>query len=324
MASALARGHEVTVFNRGQSGPTPAGARAITGDRESAADLARLALAGPWDAVLDPSAQVPRTVLESARVLSEAERYVLVSSVSAYVGWPVEPLDEGSGVLPCPPDAGEDFGETDPRGWPTQYGFLKAGCERAAISVFGPRATVLRPGVILGPSEYVGRLPWWVRRIAAGGRVLAPGSPDQQIQPIDVRDVANFAVRAADSGIGGVFNVAAAPTAATFGSFLAACRAVTSSDAELIWVDDDVLIEHGVRQWTELPLWRTYPGTWRVSADKAVAAGLVCRPLEETVADTWRWLAEGGAAIAHERASELGIGPAKEAAILDAWDRTRR
>lgn len=318
--AAVEAGHEITVFNRGRSGPDAAGVSAVRGDRESTEDLRRLADHGPWDAVIDPSGQVPAVVLDSARTLvGQAERYLFISSVSAYVGWPVEPLSEVSAVLDCPSDAGADFGVDDPRGYPTQYGFLKAGCERAVSEVFGDRALVLRPGVILGPYEYIGRLPWWLRRIQRGGEVLAPGNPGRTIQPVDVRDAAEFALSSVAAGLNGVFNVAAPLNGATFGTLLDACRVATGSDAKLVWVSDDVLIREGTRQWTELPLWRTYPGTWHVSATKAADAGLRCRPLDRTVADTWNWLTSGGESVEHERAGELGITADKEAAILRAW-----
>ena len=323
VAEALLAGHDVTVFNRGKtSGPDPEGVTAIHGDRNKDVDLATLATAGPFDAVIDTSGQVPRSVLASARALEAAGRYVFISSVSAYAGWPMQPLTEDSPVLQCPSDAGEDAGYNGPEGYPTTYGFCKAGCENAVREVFDVRATILRPGVILGPWEYVGRGRWWLRRIAAGGRVLAPGRPDQPIQPIDVRDATAFALHTVTAGIGGAFNLTAPGDAATFGSFLAACKKATGSSAELVWVADRVLTEHQVKQWTELPLWRTTPGAWRVSADKASAAGLRCRPLEQTVADTWSWLESGAAAIEHERAGELGIDPAKEAAILAANPRS--
>jgi 2'-hydroxyisoflavone reductase len=318
--AAAESGHEVTVFNRGRSGSDPAGVASIRGDRESAEDVARLAKSGPWDAVIDPSGQVPRVVLENARVLADqVSRYLFVSSVSAYTDWPIEPLSEGSAVLDCPPDADAAFGADDPRGYPTQYGFLKAGCERAVTEVFGGRALVLRPGVILGPYEYVGRLPWWLRRIQRGGQVVAPGDPARTIQPIDVRDVAQFALDTITAELEGIFNVAAPLSGRTFRALLEACRTVTGSNAELIWVKDEILLNQGVRQWTELPLWRTYPGTWQVSAAKATVYGLSCRPLEQTVADTWRWLSSGGASIGHERAAELGITPEKESTVLRAW-----
>jgi 2'-hydroxyisoflavone reductase len=319
--TALESGHEVTVFNRGRSGSDPVGVASLRGDRESEEDLDRLAESGPWDAAIDPSGQVPSVVLKGARRLAGhvGGRYLFVSSVSAYAGWPIEPLSERSPVLDCPLDADGTFGADDPRGYPTQYGFLKSGCERAVSGIFGDHALILRPGVILGPHEYVGRLPWWLARLQRGGRVLAPGKPGRTIQPIDLRDVARFAVDTVAAGLGGVFNLAAPLNGATFGSLLEACRAATKSNAELEWVSDEFLIGNKVRQWTELPLWRTFPGTWHVSAAKASEAGLRCRPLEETVFDTWSWMTGGSAAIEHERATELGITPEKEDSILRAW-----
>ena len=319
---ALGRGWEVTTFNRGRSGIDADGVEAIRGDRTAPEDLRRLSAAGPWDAVVDTSGYVPVEVLASARELAGVVgRYVFVSTVSVYEGWPVEPLSEDSPILECPPDAGAGFGADDPRGYPTQYGFQKAGAERAVLEVFGAdRTTVLRPGVILGPGEYVGRLPWWLRRAHASGRMLAPGDPHQPIQPVDVRDVAGFALDQARSESAGVFNVTAPPGHATFGTMLAACAAASGSHPEFEWIPDKFLIRQGVRQWTELPLWRTYPGTWRVDGSRAHAAGLMCRPLSDTVAETWAWMTTGGALVENERAGEIGMSAERERAVLAAWD----
>ncbi|KID27835.1 nucleoside-diphosphate-sugar epimerase, partial [Prauserella sp. Am3] len=172
---ALDRGWEVTTFRRGQTGYDVPGVTTIRGDRTNPDDLARLAAGGPWDAAVDTSSFVPRETLAVAKALEPVVgRYVLISTVSVYEGWPVEPLTEESRVLDCPSDAGPDFGfDGDPG--PSVYGFTKAGCERAVTEVFGhDRTVLLRPGVILGPYEYVGRLPWWLHRVARGGRVLAP------------------------------------------------------------------------------------------------------------------------------------------------------
>jgi nucleoside-diphosphate-sugar epimerase len=319
--AALRDGHEVTTFNRGRSGDDVVGVEAIRGDREDHADLARLASARTWDAVVDTSGYVPRVVGAGAHVLADhADRYLFVSTVSVYEDWPVKPLTEESPVLECPADAGPEFGADDPRGYPTQYGFQKAGCERSVKEAFGGHGLVLRPGVILGPYEYVGRLPWWLHRVARGGRVLAPGTPERQIQPIDVRDVAGFMVQGLAGGVTGTFNVAAPIGHATYDSLLSDCIEVTGSAAELVWVDDEFLLRHGVQQWTEIPLWRTYAGTWRVAADRAEGAGLRCRPLGETVRDTWAWLVEGGGAVLHERQAEHGITRDKEAQLLTAWE----
>ena len=172
-------GWEVTTFNRGLSGADLPGAIVRRGDRTRVDDLARLSAAGPWDAVVDTSGYVPRETLTVARRLEPvAERYIFMSTVSVYCSWPTEPLSEESEVLYCPPNAGPDYGE-DIEDGPTKYGYQNSGCELAATETFGAgRSVILRPGVVLGPRECVGRLPWWLRRVAAGGRVLAPGMPE--------------------------------------------------------------------------------------------------------------------------------------------------
>ncbi|GAA5119844.1 NAD-dependent epimerase/dehydratase family protein [Haloechinothrix salitolerans] len=323
---ALARGWEVTTFRRGQTGHDVAGVTPIRGDRTNPDDLARLAAGGPWDAVVDTSSFVPRETLAVAKALDPVVgRYVLISTVSVYEGWPVEPLTEESRVLDCPSTAGPDFG-FDGNPGPSIYGFTKAGCERAVTEVFGhDRAVLLRPGVILGPYEYVGRLPWWLHRVARGGRVLAPGQPHRSIQPVDVRDVATFALHTATAdGPVGTFNVTASGRE-TMSDFLTACQQTTGSNATFTWItDEEWLVAQGVAQWTELPLWRTYRGAWAVDSVKARDAGLITRPLLDTATDTWAWLRNGGDAVAHERASEQGIAPDKEHAILGTWDARER
>ncbi|MEW1828407.1 NAD-dependent epimerase/dehydratase family protein [Streptomyces sp. NPDC088196] len=317
---ALQRGWDVTTFNRGRSGQDVPGVRALHGDRTEEADLNRLAAQGPWDTVIDTSSSElpPRDVRLAAQALRDAaSRWVHVSTVSVYAGWPHQTLTEASEVLECPSDADASFGYTGADGSPTKYGFQKAGGERAVTEAFGERAVFLRPGVILGPGEYVGRLPWWLSRASRGGSVLAPAPADRRIQPVDVRDVAAFAVDQAAASSAGAFNVAH-PEGMSFGDFLAACLAVTETDGRPVWVEPDVLVEHGVRQWTELPLWRTHAGVWSVDVGRAVAAGLRCRPLIETIADTWAWLRADGRPVDHPRWAEHGLAAEKEAKILAA------
>lgn len=317
VCAAVKAGWEVTTFNRGQSGPPLEGTRTIHGDRTNPEGLARLADAGPWDAVVDTSGYVPRNVLTVAETLKDcAARYVFMSTVSVYAGWPVDPLSEASTVLECPPDADRDFGE-DVEDGPSQYGYQKSGCETAVRDVFGgTQSIVLRPGVVLGPHEYVGRLPWWLRRVAAGGRVVAPGSSGRAIQPVDVRDLAAFALSTCAAGGTGTFNVTAPVGWVTFGELLDACAEVTQSQPDFVWVPDKTLVELGVRQWSEMPLWRVHAGVWRIDSNRAAAAGLGCRPLIETVGDTWRWMLESGYLEQNERAAEIGLRPAREREIL--------
>ncbi|MEU6475316.1 NAD-dependent epimerase/dehydratase family protein [Streptomyces sp. NPDC047017] len=315
--AALKRGWAVTTFNRGRSGDVN-GVEPVHGDRTNRADLERLAGQGPWDAVIDTSSSdfPPRDVLAAVTALRPAaRRWVHISTVSVYQGWPHQPLTEASPLLDCPPDADDSYGHTGEDGSPTKYGFQKAGGEAAVTEVYGDDAVLLRPGVILGPGEYVGRLPWWLERAKRGGRILAPAPAEQRIQPVDVRDVATFALDQAASSLSGGFNVAH-PEGITFRHFLEACLAETGGAGAPVWVEPAVLLDQGVTQWTELPLWRTHAGVWAVDSSRAVEAGLRCRPVAETVRDTWLWWAADGRPVDHPRWAEHGIAEAKEEKIL--------
>jgi 2'-hydroxyisoflavone reductase len=320
VAGALRRGWEVTTFNRGRSGNDAAGAQAVHGDRTVSDDLARLATSGPWDAVIDTSSSElpPRDVLLATRALhGRAGRWVHVSTVSVYAGWPHRTLTEDSPLLDCPAGADAAFGYTGPDGSPTRYGFQKAGGERAVTEGFGGDVVFLRPGVILGPGEYIGRLPWWLTRAHRGGQILAPTPADRRIQPVDVRDVAAFALDQAADSAAGAYNIAH-PDGITFRDFLTACLETTGGAGRPLWATPEMLTEHRVKQWTELPLWRTHPGVWSVDSHRAVAAGLRCRPLRDTIADTWAWWQADGRPVTHPRWADHGIDPAKEAKILAA------
>ncbi len=228
---------------------------------------------------------------------------------------------EGLAGQDCPADAGPDDGE---------YGKLKAGCERAVTELLGDRSTVARAGLILGPHENVGRLPAWLMRIARGGEVLAPGDPGVATQLVDVRDLARFLLDCGERRTAGTFNATAPPASSTYGELLDACVEVTGSGATLTWVPDDLLVEHEVEPWTELPLWMP-PGqdgdaVWQAATDRTEAAGMRVRPLRETVADTWAWLeplvrsGEGVPALPdRDYVQANGIDPAKETRILAAW-----
>ncbi|MBG0830780.1 NAD-dependent epimerase/dehydratase family protein [Planomonospora sp. ID67723] len=316
---ALRRGHEVTTFNRGVSGEDLPGVEAVRGDRESREDLARLADGREWDAVVDVCGFVPRVVGDSVRALNgRAATYAFISSISACSAWPATgPTDEDSPRFECAPDAGPQDGD---------YGVLKAGCERAVEQGFDGSALIIEPGLILGPHENVGRLPWWLTRTARGGKVLAPGDPQVAMQLVDARDIASFTLSQAEAETADRFFVSGIEGNSTYGGFLDECRTVTGSDAEFVWVDDRFLLDREVQPWTELPLWAPddpeFAGVWRPSSAKARAAGLVCRPVAETVRDTWAWLREipedrrsfGSARLHH------GIAPEKEAKILDEWE----
>jgi 2'-hydroxyisoflavone reductase len=317
---AIAAGWQVTTFSRGRSGHDVPGAEVVRGDRQEPSDIARLAQAGPWDAVVDASGQVPAVVAAAAQALRpRAASYVYLSTVNAYKGWPDEPLTDDSPVYePAPDELATRPGAAEGMAPAVEYGTLKATCELAARQSFGDDCLILRPGVVLGPYEYVGRLPWWLRRMRRGGQVLAAGDPRRQVQPVDVRDLAAFILRAAERGLNGAMNLTAPVGHSTYGEMLTACRDVTGGAAELVWVADEWLSDQDVTPWTEIPLWRTAEGAWNVSSARAEAAGLTCRPLRDTVADTWAWMQQEDP-MPHERADEIGIDPAKEQRLLDAW-----
>lgn len=321
VAEGVSRGWEVTTFSRGTVEP-PVAATTVYGDREVVEDLRRLAGHGPWEAVVDVSGAVPAVVGRSAQVLQPVvQRCVFVSTLSTYRGWPHEPVDESSPTWEGDPDA-----DPGTRRWdPEAYGPLKVGCELAVERVFSPdRLLVVRPHVLLGPHEYVGRLTWWLGRAARGGRVLVPG-PDRSIQPMDVRDLAVFVCDQMTAGRQGVFNVAAPQGRDTFGDLVRACVAEVAAQAqapaELTWVDENWLVRQAVTQWTEIPLWRHAAAPWALDTSRAQAAGLVCRPLAATVADTGTWLRAGGRPVPHERFAQHGLVPEREAELLAAWDR---
>ena len=300
--TALARGHEVTVFHRGRHGRAPDGAEALIGDRTS--DLS--ALEGrEWDAVVDTCGFAPEDVALTAGALAHrVGHYGFVSSGSAYADWPHAPVSEDSPVF-----------ESDER----EYGPLKAACERAAESALPGRVLLARAGVIVGPHENIGRLPWWLRRLAEGGEVLAPGPPEAELQLIDARDLAAWMLDMAEAGRGGAFNAIAQPGSATWGELLALAREVTGGGAELRWVAPELIEARVEEPWEALPLWPipSLPGLYGMSAQRAARAGLTPRPLRETVADTWAWLAAGGELDAWR--SELrvtGLSPEAERELL--------
>lgn len=204
--NAVSNGIGVTVFNRGRSGKVPTGVEVVHGDREHPADLRRLAGHGPWDVLVDVSGSVPAVVRLSARTLADRiGACVFVSTISAYRDWPHAPVHENSPLWD-----GDPAHDPGTRAWdPDAYGPLKVGCEIACRQVFGEeRLLIVRPHVVLGRYEYVGRLPWWLERMRRGGHVLAP-APGRSIQPVDVRDLAAFILTLAGRGTRGVFNVAA-------------------------------------------------------------------------------------------------------------------
>ncbi|HET9383095.1 MAG TPA: NAD-dependent epimerase/dehydratase family protein [Streptomyces sp.] len=312
--AALGRGWDMTVFNRGRR-PAPPGVRPLHGDRTAPGGLAALAADGArWDVVVDTWSAAPYAVRDAARLLRDrAGRYVYVSSCSVYAWAPPAGYGEDAPVVE---GASADADRTD-------YARDKRGGELAALEAFGPdRALLVRAGLLLGPHENVGRLPWWLTRMARGGPVLAPGPRDLPLQYVDVRDLAEWILGAARAGLGGPFNLMSPQGHTTTGELLEACARVTGGGAELRWTAPEAILAAGVEPWTELPVW-VPPGSdmhdalHAADVSRAVAAGLRCRPVDHTVADTWAWLRGiGGTAPQRPDRPRLGLAPEAEARVL--------
>jgi hypothetical protein len=278
-----------------------------------------LSAKGPWDATVDTSAFEPADVSRVLRTLGQlVGKYVLISTVSAYREWPNEPVNEQSPLWPSQAEYTKASPELADLSVSLHYGTLKAGCELAATAAC-PGAILLRPGVILGPGEYVGRGLKLIERAARGGRWLLPEPRQQSIQPVDVRDVSSFTLEAIEAGLSGPYNLAAPRGFATCEDLISTCIKLTGNRATPVWVDPDWLDAHGVKQWTEIPLWRTQPGTWAVDSSRAASAGFACRPLHDTIADFQKAL-EHEPLVDHPRQAAHGIDPEREAGLLARWD----
>ncbi|MDB4895681.1 MAG: uncharacterized protein JWN15_1943 [Firmicutes bacterium] len=307
--AAQAAGHEVTLFNRGQRNPDlfPEVERLI-GDRNG--DLA--ALKGRhWDVAIDTCGYFPRVVSASARLLADAvEHYSFISSISVYPSLSAAGIDENTPVGTIPDESVEEItGET--------YGPLKALCEQAAEAAMPGRVLHVRSGLIVGPHDVSDRFPYWPRRVAAGGEVLAPARPDYPVQIIDVRDLAEWTLRMAEARTAGVFNVTGPDYGLTMERVLSTCKMVIGSDATFTWVPEEFLLAQKVGPWLEMPLWATDAdsGIGQSNVSKALAAGLTFRPLADTVQATLSW--DGTRPSVVER--RAGMAPEKEQAVLKAW-----
>jgi 2'-hydroxyisoflavone reductase len=313
--AARARGHEVTLFNRGRTHPDlfPDVER-LRGDRDG--DLAGLA-GRSWDAALDTSGFLPRVVRDSCERLRDAVgHYTFVSTISVYAESTRPGITEADALAELPAGASREelTGES--------YGPLKVLCEREVESAFGGRAAIVRAGLIFGPHDLTDRTAYWPLRVAAGGDVLAPGRPERPIQLIDVRDLAAWLVYLAERRSGGVFNAAGPESALTMERFLATCREVAGSNARFVWLDEAFLLEQKIAPFSELPLWvpEAFQAFETVNSARAFAAGLACRPLAETVRAVLDWARTAGPRPVR---AGVPIPPAltreREVEVLRAW-----
>jgi 2'-hydroxyisoflavone reductase len=327
-----ARGHAVTLFNRGRRAlPAALNAEILTGDRNQPGDLQRAAQGRQWDAVIDTCGYLPATVAESAQVLAgSVARYVFISSLSAYADFTARGSNESAplGQLTAeqaqtvaalkPTDllSGANFGEL--------YGPLKALCEQAAEAAMPGRVLCLRPGLIVGRHDPTDRFTYWVKRLAQGGEVLAPGRPERPIQFIDAHDLAAWTSQLVEKRTVGTFNANGQAGSITMGDLLHTCQSVAAAagkpEATPRWVAEDFLAQHDVAPWSELPLWipessTEMAGFMQIDCAKAFADGLQTRPLQDTVRDVLTWLdTQRGDAPA-----KAGLGQDKELSLLRQW-----
>lgn len=320
---AVERGHQVSIFTRGRREiDLPESVERLVGDRNDD----HTALEGrTWDVVLDNNAQDYRWVQKSAALLADAaQQYVFVSSISAYAlegfGW-----DRSEEVM-LEPMVDEDYARIEPpEGWrdgdDAPYGLMKTLSEDIVHAAFPGRATIVRPGLIVGPGDLTDRFTYWPVRLDDGGEVLAPGNPDHANQVIDQRDLTEWIVRLAENGTAGDFNATGPGERLSMGAMLEQIGSVIDTPHELTWVPEAFLEGQGVRPWQDLPAWIPGDPLMYVDVRDAIAAGLTFRPLSVTARDTLAW---DKARPAEERANRrFGMSREREREVLDAWRATQ-
>ena len=321
---ALARGHKVTLFNRGRTNPGLfPNVEKLIGDRDGGLAVLK---GRKWDAVIDTSGFVPRIVKASADLLADAaHRYVFISSGDAYASFSPIGITEDA-----PLDVIDDPKSEDAQ---HHYGALKALCESTVRTIYAGRHTILRPGWIIGAGDNNDISSYWPLRIDRGGEILAPGTPDDPTQLIDPEDLGRFVIKAIEENIDGTFNIVGPGSPLTWAEFLYGVKAATTSNARFTWVDADWLAERKILPWTDLPIW--WPprddyqqppmfepggkGFAQMSAKKAIAAGLTFRPLADTARDIITEYKSRPPRDAGARRSPFGLSAERETEALAAW-----
>ncbi len=314
VAALTARGHRVTVFNRGKdAAKVPAGVGQLIGDRNGQVD----ALKGhDWDVVIDNSGYTLRQVRLTTDLLKgHVKHYVFISSISAYADLAVPGVDENYKLAKVADPNTEDLGGGN-------YGGLKALCEQLVEHSYQADATIIRPTYIAGPGDVTDRFTYWPVRVARGGEMLAPGTPADPVQFIDVRDLADFVRLCAEKHLSGRFNACNPPRAVTMGSLLEASRRITGADTKFVWASVAFLTAQKVigddaTPGNPLPIWNApvgdEAGAALVSPARAVSQGLRFRALDQTIRDTLEWQKQRPAA---QQALRAGLAPQREAQLL--------
>jgi 2'-hydroxyisoflavone reductase len=315
---ALSRGHKVTTFNRGKTHPgeLPDDVEQLVGDRNGQLDALKNR---QWDVVIDNPTTLPAWVRDAAQILKgNVERYVFISTVSVYgevKTGPSEtaPTEKYDGVDPY-----KETLEAMKAGGYKTYGPLKALSEKEAEKWFPGKALIIRPGLIVGPRDETDRFTYWPVRIDRGTEVLAPGSPDDPVQFIDARDLAEWTIRMVESRETGIYNATGPAKPLGIGGMLDGIKPALKSDATFTWVAEDFLTRQKVEPWSDMPVWTgKESGLARTKIDRALSKGLAFRPLAETARDTLAWFKS----LPQERQShpKAGLTPEREAEVLSAW-----
>jgi 2'-hydroxyisoflavone reductase len=325
---AVARGHQVTVFNRGRrEADLPDSVIHLRGDRA----LHQVdALKGKtWDVVIDNPTSLPFWVKDAAEVLKgNANQYVFISTISVYNPQGQTRIDEDSPLAEYA--AGDPLAVTQEqfaRDVGGLYGPMKVASEREAKKWFGDRTTIIRPGLIVGPGDQSDRFTYWPLRIERGGDILAPGDGNDPVQIIDARDLAEWTIRVVENGTTGTFNATGPRARMSMAEQLYGIRAALPGDRDLrfFWVPAPFLAEHNVQPWGEMTTWFGAGSEESVlgetSIARAVAAGLTFRPLATTTVDTLAWYRT----LPAERQAQprAGLAADKEQTVLNAWKARR-
>ena len=317
---ARARGHEITLFNRGRTNADMfPDLEKLLGDRDGNLESLK---GRQWDVCLDNSGYIPRMVKDSAELLApNIGQYVFISSISVYADFSQRGLNEKSPVAVVT-DEQLAAAKTQKDITGENYGALKALCEQAAEKACPGRTCVIRPGLIVGPMDRTDRFTYWPVRVARGGEVLAPGTPDTVTQVIDVRDLAEFVVRCLEQKTMGIYNATSAPGELTMGELLESCKRVSGSNATFTWADAAWLEKKEVAAWSDMPVWVPLEGSEAghpfIDVSRAIEAGLRYRPISETVRGTLDWWAT----VPQERKDapmKAGITAEREKELLAAW-----
>ena len=309
--AAIAAGHEVTLFNRGKTGSDLfPGLEKLRGDRQEG-DYASLA-GRSFDAVIDVCAYYPRAVRELLAAV-ETRHFSLISTISVYAHNNVVDQVESAELCTLEDHKTEEVtGET--------YGGLKVLCEQAAEEMMPGRTLHVRSGLIIGAHDHTDRFPYWPKRVAAGGRMIAPPSPDAPIQAIDARDEAEWVIRSIENDLTGYFNVTG-PRGTTFGDVLTISKALSGSDAEFVWITPEFMQANEVRFWQDLPLYvgdgEDNAGFHAYNIDAAVAEGLTFRPISNTIAAVLDWQKT----LPADYEMNVGLSAEREATLLAEWDK---